>query len=401
MREGSTVPNVRGRLAVRVWLTALVAGAVVSGAMPAILLSAPRPEFTITSVSVIDLGSLGGAYSTAYDINDHGEAVGWSRTLADVPHATLYRAGGGVTDLGSWRSLAISAAHGINNDGEIAGGYVGAGSRWRAVGWVAGWMVELDDTIVAGDTECGRSTLAFDVNGAGTLVGLLADGAHPPGAPCVTGSQAARWTGLTGAASVVPSATRETIPYAIASDGGITGQRGGSPMSAARWRAGAWATVPMPATPAGTVRGHSRGNGINARGAVVGSVDFLTATGTLVTQRAFSWDGVSATSIDLGLLPRGTRMDALDVNEAGFVAGFGNTTVTDATGTRTVPVAWMFHPSLGLRTLPAFPGTEGCNAYGINQRHKTTGLVQIVGRCGTRAVRWDVVAVRTPEEVTP
>ena len=47
-----------------------------------------------------DLGTLGGTYSWAFDINDRGQVVGYSGTAAGDQHAFLY-GDGAMTDLGT------------------------------------------------------------------------------------------------------------------------------------------------------------------------------------------------------------------------------------------------------------------------------------------------------------
>src|SRR5439155_25651973 len=74
-----------------------------------------------------DLGTLGGAWSTARDINDAGVVVG----IADVPrdqwHAFVYLDGEGMLDLnrliagGLPEGWTLVSAMGINNKGQIVG----------------------------------------------------------------------------------------------------------------------------------------------------------------------------------------------------------------------------------------------------------------------------------------
>ena len=72
-------------------------------------------------VGMTDLGTLGGALSYAYGINDAGQVVGWSTTAAGLGHAFITGPDGvGMTDLGTLGG-GISQASGINDAGQVAG----------------------------------------------------------------------------------------------------------------------------------------------------------------------------------------------------------------------------------------------------------------------------------------
>jgi probable HAF family extracellular repeat protein len=74
--------------------------------------------FLYQNGTTIDLGTLGGEASTAYDINDRGQIVGTANTSSGAGHAFLYE-NGKMQDLGR---LGVSAqALGINNKGQIVG----------------------------------------------------------------------------------------------------------------------------------------------------------------------------------------------------------------------------------------------------------------------------------------
>ncbi len=116
-----------------------------------------------------DLGALdGAANSSANDINDNNQIVGWSATAAGSPHAFRVEvdASGIVltrTDLGTLANT-YSFAYGINTAGDIVGT-----SDSRAVLWRGGQIIDLNTRIPPG----ANWTLlrAHAINDSGLIVG--------------------------------------------------------------------------------------------------------------------------------------------------------------------------------------------------------------------------------------
>jgi probable HAF family extracellular repeat protein len=67
-----------------------------------------------------DLGTLGGAHSFGWGINDSGQVVGSSATATGEMHAFLWT-DGVMQDLGTFLGGYYSSALGINNSGQVVG----------------------------------------------------------------------------------------------------------------------------------------------------------------------------------------------------------------------------------------------------------------------------------------
>ena len=117
-----------------------------------------------------DLGTFGGPYSQATDVNDHGVVVGWADDSGAGRLAFIWEEGV-LTALESPQgTVPGSRAQAINNEGVVVGGI--AGEVWgatRAAFWDASGKVReihgLD----------GFSSIANDINDRGTIVGELQD----------------------------------------------------------------------------------------------------------------------------------------------------------------------------------------------------------------------------------
>ena len=110
-----------------------------------------------------DIGTLGGWWSRAYDINDRGQIVGDSTNITGYVHAFLY-GGSAMNDLGTLGGSS-SYAWGINNSGQIVGMSTIAGdSAYHAFLYDGGNMIDIG-------TLGGTFATASAINERGQIVG--------------------------------------------------------------------------------------------------------------------------------------------------------------------------------------------------------------------------------------
>ena len=143
--------------------------------------------------TVSDLGNLGGgAWNTPDAINNRGQIVGFSDLPGDSSgrpnfHAVLWTKTGGVQcggqclDLGTLPGDSLSEATGINNQGQIVGVSIGAGSPFgsRAFLWENNKLTDLN-TLVAPRTTL-QLVSTGDINDRGEITGSAID---PNSAEC-------------------------------------------------------------------------------------------------------------------------------------------------------------------------------------------------------------------------
>jgi len=110
---------------------------------------------------VTSLGSLGGADTRGFDINDLGQVVGFSYTAEGKQHAFLWE-NGVMTDLETLGESGITRAYAINNLSQVVGA-----SSYHAFIWENGTITDLGTlggNLLSGDE-------ARDINKAGQIVG--------------------------------------------------------------------------------------------------------------------------------------------------------------------------------------------------------------------------------------
>ena len=122
-------------------------------------------SFVVTG-TWIDLGTLGGEYSEARDINEIGQIVGYAETADYAIHAFVYE-NGVMTNLGGILGGDDSEAYGINNLGQIVGYALNSEGEYHAFVYDHGTVTDLG-------TLGGTHSLAYDINDLGKVTGYAA-----------------------------------------------------------------------------------------------------------------------------------------------------------------------------------------------------------------------------------
>lgn len=130
---------------------------------------------------MIDLGTLGGAWSTATGVNSAGNVVGISYTASGVSHAFAWSPGTGMQDLGTLGAGGESRA----SDLDAAG--AGGASNGHVVRWSSTGVIE-DMGLLPGSAP---SNIGYGVNALGWVAGA----AYTNAGSSAGATHAVLWTG--------------------------------------------------------------------------------------------------------------------------------------------------------------------------------------------------------------
>lgn len=111
------------------------------------------------------LGTLGGDFGTAYDINNSGVITGVSSN-GSVGRAFIWEEGVGISEIGNFTMAGASTGYGINSAGHVAGVGTTAAGNMHAFFWDGMSFTDLE-TIAMGE-----SSVAMAINDSDTVVGL-------------------------------------------------------------------------------------------------------------------------------------------------------------------------------------------------------------------------------------
>lgn len=158
------------------------------------------------------LGTLGGLYSYAYDINDRGDIVGSASVANGETHAYLWTREDGMVDLGTLGG-SYSQAQAINNRREVVGIYaVALTFETRAFRWTR--QTGMVDIGISPASD-GINSFGQDINDLGLVAGYIF--------PANTFGHAGVWRRSSGWTDLTPVATQHSLGQAINLWGAVAG----------------------------------------------------------------------------------------------------------------------------------------------------------------------------------
>ncbi|HJP87312.1 MAG TPA: hypothetical protein VJ852_15070 [Gemmatimonadaceae bacterium] len=342
-------------------------------------------EKSSTGIDVLPIGQFNGQYTILVDINDNGLAVGWGYTADGQEERAISWQNGVFTDLGTLGGH-FSRAYQVNNAGVIVGESQDADGNYLAAVWENG-VIRALPRLSAWNPY--GSFAARSINEHGDIVGTGFDD--------FTGPSAVLWPAEGGAVNLAKLAGAD-IGWAngINRSGTVMGQSiyylpaGGFSRRATIWTAGTPSEISLPngAEPVGG--DVATGQMFNDRGDFLAEIpgDIQYYFGHAMVFRNGAFETLPQVP---GPIQQFSR--AYGLNEAGDVVGisFGSFTFSS--------VLWSHDGTV--TDLGAPRGGPAADAHGINNRGLIVGLAQVQWTPGgfytSGAVMWRVSA----PDVTP
>ena len=283
---------------IRYWFVVMVAAAVAAVQSPLVLTQGPMSDVYV----IADLGTLGGAQSGAFAINELGQVAGSAGRSDGTTHAFFFD-DVPLRDLGTIGG-ADSAAAGVNRHGQVVGRSLSVVGNTKGFSFSAGVRRSLG-------TLGGSHSAAYAVNDAGDVVGSATTAGNVATRAFLYRGGALRSLGTLGGTN--------SVATAINQQGEITGSAstpGNTATHAFLFRDGAMTDI-------GTLGTSSEALGINTSAEVVGRSTLASGA-----SRAFLYSG--GTMVDLGTLG-GRNSEAAAINDYSEVVGASE--VVSETGT--------------------------------------------------------------------
>jgi probable HAF family extracellular repeat protein len=261
------------------------------------------------------LGVIGGSDAEAHGINDAGMIVGWSDDGSGNRRAFTWTSGGGMTNLGTVSGRSETRAFSVNASGEVVGTAADLSSspdNRLAFFYLPSAAYTLSAGMNSLGTLGGDQSVGMDVNDSGQVVGGAQNG-NGDFRPFRWQSGTMSDLGTLGGDTSNSTHRAEAINDA----GDVAGRSytAGGDGHAFFWDG---SMTDLSVLTGGT---DSWAFGLNNSGVVVGTSD---VTGSVY--RAFVWDSVNGMRNLNNLIPTGTGwtlLRATDVNDEGFITGFG------------------------------------------------------------------------------
>ncbi len=288
--------------------------------------------------TIQDLGTLGGSQTTAFGVNNSGQAAGWGTNPFGVTQGFLSTAQG-LIDLSGQVGGAESYAYGVNDLGAATGNYYSGGQSHGVIWTGTGSTIDL-----------GAGSYGTAINDAGQAVG--------------GNGQAFLYSGGTMRELGTLPGGNWSAAYSINSNGAVAGYGtiGPGVFRGFYWNGGSL-------VPIGTLGGASSyAMDINNSNQIVG--DASTGSGYF---HAFLDSNGAMT--DLGTLG-GTSSYAYGINNGGVVVGYSTTGTGD-------PRAFFDYNGQLIDLNSMLPGGSGwvlLQAYGINDHNQVVGTGIFDGR---------------------
>jgi len=355
-----------------------------------VLSAAPaHAALSVLRVTMTDLGTLGGSFSEASDVNDAGTIVGFSADSLGAWHGFYDIADVMYFVTMPWPSASVAA--GINNHGDIVGTWRD-GTGDHAFLWRSGVVTPLDEGVPFYlTTESSGKAIADNFR----IVGQI----HYPHPRLLGFSASNMWLTPVSHFHLYPPAVLKEFA-SIVEDVDELGRAAVYDVRLEKSyvvnhfgpASSTYVSVADPPPIAGYDFRIGKALGLHENNGVVGYGHYELPSGASYLWRAYYWNTTSPTAMNLPMLPGTRHSVADDINGEDLIVGWSEIEVYSPTVVARYDTAFIYHPDFGMYALP-MGSFRDCHARALNERNGE-GVASVVGWCegprGRRAVRWNV-----------